>query len=60
MKDWKVINIERNMKKIIVAIDGFSSCGKSTMAKELAKSVGYAYVDSGAMYRAENSERSTM
>ena len=40
------------MKKIIVAIDGFSSCGKSTMAKELAKSVGYAYVDSGAMYRA--------
>ncbi len=40
------------MKKIIVAIDGFSSCGKSTMAKDLAKAVGYAYVDSGAMYRA--------
>lgn len=40
------------MKRIIVAIDGFSSCGKSTMAKDLAKSVGYAYVDSGAMYRA--------
>lgn len=40
------------MKKIIVAIDGFSSCGKSTMAKDLAKTVGYAYVDSGAMYRA--------
>lgn len=39
------------MKRIIVAIDGFSSCGKSTMAKDLAKSVGYAYVDSGAMYR---------
>ncbi|MFA6779352.1 MAG: (d)CMP kinase [Paludibacteraceae bacterium] len=39
------------MKKIIVAIDGFSSCGKSTMAKDLAKAVGYAYVDSGAMYR---------
>ncbi|MCQ2209403.1 MAG: (d)CMP kinase [Paludibacteraceae bacterium] len=39
------------MKKIIVAIDGFSSCGKSTMAKDLAKSVGYAYVDTGAMYR---------
>lgn len=39
-------------KKIIVAIDGFSSCGKSTMAKDLAKTVGYAYVDSGAMYRA--------
>jgi len=40
------------MKKIIVAIDGFSSCGKSTMAKDLAKAVGHAYVDSGAMYRA--------
>src|SRR5574344_967758 len=40
------------MKKIIVAIDGYSSCGKSTMAKELAKSVGYIYVDTGAMYRA--------
>lgn len=39
-------------KKIIVAIDGFSSCGKSTMAKDLARTVGYAYVDSGAMYRA--------
>ncbi len=40
------------MKKIIVAIDGLSSCGKSTMAKELAKNVGYVYVDTGAMYRA--------
>lgn len=39
-------------KKIVVAIDGFSSCGKSTMAKELAKSVGYTYIDTGAMYRA--------
>ncbi|MDE6578598.1 MAG: (d)CMP kinase [Muribaculaceae bacterium] len=39
-------------KKIIVAIDGFSSSGKSTMARELAKRVGYVYVDSGAMYRA--------
>jgi cytidylate kinase len=37
---------------IIVAIDGFSSCGKSTLAKAMAKSLGYAYVDSGAMYRA--------
>lgn len=37
---------------IIVAIDGFSSCGKSTMAKKLAKSAGYIYVDTGAMYRA--------
>ncbi|MGC9150524.1 MAG: (d)CMP kinase [Microbacter sp.] len=41
-----------NLKKIIVAIDGYSSCGKSTIAKELAKKVGYIYVDSGAMYRA--------
>ena len=40
------------MRKIIVAIDGFSSCGKSTMAKELARQVGYIYVDTGAMYRA--------
>ncbi|MEI6754637.1 MAG: (d)CMP kinase [Paludibacter sp.] len=40
------------MKKITVAIDGFSSCGKSTMAKELAREAGYIYVDSGAMYRA--------
>lgn len=40
------------MKKITVAIDGFSSSGKSTMARELARCVGYTYVDSGAMYRA--------
>lgn len=40
------------MKKITVAIDGFSSCGKSTMAKDLAREVGYIYVDTGAMYRA--------
>lgn len=40
------------MKKITIAIDGFSSCGKSTMAKDLAKAVGYIYIDSGAMYRA--------
>ncbi|MDR0427305.1 MAG: (d)CMP kinase [Dysgonamonadaceae bacterium] len=39
-------------KKIIIAIDGHSSCGKSTMAKDLAKTIGYAYIDSGAMYRA--------
>lgn len=38
-------------KKIIVAIDGYSSCGKSTMAKALAKEIGYIYVDTGAMYR---------
>ena len=40
------------MDKIIIAVDGFSSCGKSTMAKDLAKKVGYLYIDSGAMYRA--------
>ena len=40
------------MKKIIVAIDGYSSCGKSTIAKALAKYAGYMYVDTGAMYRA--------
>jgi cytidylate kinase len=39
------------MKKITIAIDGFSSCGKSTMAKDLAREVGYIYVDTGAMYR---------
>ena len=38
--------------RIIIAIDGFSSCGKSTMAKELARRIGYTYIDSGAMYRA--------
>ena len=40
------------MKNIIVAIDGYSSCGKSTIAKALAKHAGYTYVDTGAMYRA--------
>ncbi|MFN8264632.1 MAG: (d)CMP kinase [Chitinophagaceae bacterium] len=40
------------MKKIIIAIDGFSSCGKSTLAKQLAKKLHYVYIDSGAMYRA--------
>lgn len=40
------------MRKITIAIDGFSSCGKSTMAKSLARSIGYLYFDSGAMYRA--------
>ena len=41
-----------NKKKIIVAIDGFSSCGKSTMAKNLAREADYIYIDTGAMYRA--------
>lgn len=39
------------MKRITIAIDGYSSCGKSTMAKDLAREIGYVYVDSGAMYR---------
>lgn len=41
-----------NRKLITIAIDGFSSSGKSTMAKKLAKNIGYAYIDTGAMYRA--------
>ena len=40
------------MKKIIITIDGWSACGKSTLAKRLAKELGYTYIDSGAMYRA--------
>jgi len=44
------MNIQNN-KKIVIAIDGHSSCGKSTVAKELAKLLGYIYIDSGAMYR---------
>lgn len=42
----------KKSKKIIITIDGWSSCGKSTVAKQLAKALGYLYVDSGAMYRA--------
>ena len=42
----------QNKKKINIAVDGFSSCGKSTIAKGLAKELGYTYIDSGAMYRA--------
>ena len=45
-------NIVNKQHKIIIAIDGQSSCGKSTLAKQLSKELGYAYVDSGAMYRA--------
>lgn len=40
------------MKKIIITIDGYSSCGKSTLARELAEELGYVFIDSGAMYRA--------
>jgi len=39
-------------KKIVITIDGWSSCGKSTLAKQLSQKLGYLYVDSGAMYRA--------
>ena len=46
------IKLEMQTTKIVIAIDGFSSCGKSTMAKELARKIGYVYIDSGAMYRA--------
>ena len=45
-------NYLKDMKKITIAIDGHSSCGKSTMAKDLGKKIGYVYVDTGAMYRA--------
>lgn len=41
-----------NQKRITIAIDGFSACGKSTLAKDLAKRLGYVFIDSGAMYRA--------
>ena len=40
------------MKKIIITIDGFSSCGKSTLARQLAQKLNYTFIDSGAMYRA--------
>src|SRR6476620_8843262 len=40
------------MKKIIIAIDGYSACGKSTTAKQVAARLGYSYIDTGAMYRA--------
>jgi cytidylate kinase len=40
------------MKKIVITIDGWSSCGKNTLAKQMAKELGYVYIDSGAMYRA--------
>lgn len=41
-----------SLQKIIITIDGWSSCGKSTLARQLAKELGYVYIDSGAMYRA--------
>ena len=50
--DTKLAFLHSAMRKIIITIDGWSSCGKSTLAKQLAKELGYVYVDSGAMYRA--------
>src|SRR5687768_5282995 len=41
-----------NLKKLVIAIDGYSACGKSTTAKQVATVLGYRYIDSGAMYRA--------
>ena len=47
----EIVNENMKEKKLTIAIDGFSSCGKSTVAKELARKLGYVYVDTGAMYR---------
>ena len=44
--------MENNFRKIVIAIDGFSSCGKSTFAKAIAARLGYIFIDTGAMYRA--------
>lgn len=52
---WRIVGIfaiSMAKKKIIITIDGWSSCGKSTLAKQMARDLGYIYVDSGAMYRA--------
>ena len=56
-KTWKTnpLSIKRllmNLRKIVIAIDGYSACGKSTTAKEVANILGYRYIDTGAMYRA--------
>lgn len=50
--DKEIDHLDMYARKINIAIDGFSSCGKSTMAKDLARKLGYTYIDSGAMYRA--------
>ena len=44
--------METNKQKIVIALDGFSSCGKSTFAKAIAARLGYIFIDTGAMYRA--------
>lgn len=46
------MNKKKSTSKIIIAIDGYSACGKSTLAKDLGKKLGYGYIDTGAMYRA--------
>ena len=50
--DWSILFNFCSMNKKIIAIDGWSACGKSTLAKQLANTLGYVYIDSGAMYRA--------
>jgi len=50
--DWSILFNFCSMNKKIIAIDGWSACGKSTLAKQLANKLGYVYIDSGAMYRA--------
>lgn len=52
VKLFKVLPLYYMRKNLVVAIDGYSSCGKSTLAKALAKKLGFIYIDSGAMYRA--------
>jgi CMP/dCMP kinase len=47
-----LVHLYTGMRKIIITIDGFSSCGKSTLARQLAKELNYVFIDSGAMYRA--------
>lgn len=46
------MNSPQNFNRLVIAIDGFSSCGKSTLARQLAQEFGYRYIDTGAMYRA--------
>jgi len=52
LKTAKTLTLRHMRKNLVVAIDGYSSCGKSTLAKALAKKLGFIYIDSGAMYRA--------
>jgi CMP/dCMP kinase len=52
LQEWLGINKTEIMKKIIIAIDGYSACGKSSTAQVVAKTLNYTYIDTGAMYRA--------